>query len=168
MGSCHAKASGEVPAANMPTEEDPVNCKCGDLAKREVVKKEGKNKDRVFYHCSKPKDSNCKYWKWEDQIEGRKVKAKESGDKNGAEEEDDKVLCGCGEEAKKETVKKEGKNLGKVFYHCGKKKPDNCKFWKWEDQLKKASGKAEKKAAKASSDESSDEEKQVKAKKAKN
>ena len=79
-------------------------------------------------------------------------------------------------------MKKEGKNQGKVFYHCGRKKPDNCKFWKWEDQIKKTSGKPEKKEVKESSDEeeeklqskkekrkreSSDNKKEVEAKKVK-
>ena len=98
--------------------DNKVLCDCGDVAVKEVVKKEGKNKGRVFFHCGKLKAFQCKFWQW---------KPEETEKINGANE----VKCKCGEAAKREVVKKEGKNRGRVFYHCGKAKADNCKFWQW-------------------------------------
>ena len=98
-------------------EGDAILCLCKDLAVKEVVKKEGKNKGRVFYHCGKLKAFQCKFWEWEP------VKVDESVSSG--------MKCKCDVEAKREVVKKEGKNKGRVFYHCSKPKADNCKFWQW-------------------------------------
>lgn len=124
-----------------------VQCRCGLEAKRETVKKEGKNLGRAFYHCGQPKGGNCKFWKWAEQIEtenGQRGEAEAGTEGNAVKSEasmDDKVMCKCEDVAKREVVKKEGKNKGRVFYHCGKKKGDNCKFWKWEEVLKQQRGK---------------------------
>ena len=90
---------------------------CEDLAVKEVVKKEGKNKGRVFYHCGKLKAFQCKFWEWKPEKKEGVVSLS--------------VNCKCDVEAKREVVKKDGKNKGRVFYHCGKPKADNCKFWQW-------------------------------------
>ena len=98
-------------------ESSAILCECQDMAVKEVVRKEGKNQGRVFYHCGKLKAFQCKFWEWEAVKE-------EGGESCG-------VKCKCGIDAKREVVKKEGKNKGRVFYHCSKPKADNCKFWQW-------------------------------------
>lgn len=54
------------------------------------------------------------------------------------------IMCNCGKEAIKRTVKKEGPNKGRVFYMCCKSDddPSGCvksgkKFFKWEDEPEK-------------------------------
>ena len=98
-------------------ESNAILCECKDMAVKEVVRKEGKNQGRGFYHCGKLKAFQCKFWEWEAVKE-------EGGESSG-------VKCKCGIDAKREVVKKEGKNKGRVFYHCSRPKADNCKFWQW-------------------------------------
>ena len=40
------------------------------------------------------------------------------------------VMCKCDLIAVKQVVKKEGKNKGKIFFHCGNR-GKRCSFWRW-------------------------------------
>merc|ERR1711892_1230116 len=105
--------------SEMGDEETMLKCfHCGKKAADRIVQTEGANKDRKYFKWSNPMKPECtKFFKWVEQLQ------------DGAE--GDAVLCLCEDLAVKEVVKKEGKNKGRVFYHCGKPKADNCKFWEW-------------------------------------
>ncbi|XP_023338842.1 golgin subfamily A member 6-like protein 22 [Eurytemora carolleeae] len=160
--------------------DDVVCCSCGDVAIKQVVKKEGRNKGRVFYQCGKLKAFQCKFWKWEEQLEkggeknleetsqekpeekkelenfqdvnigakneegkmqeeedSYKLEVQESTDNEHTENIEEKaqivvkeVMCKCDLIAVKQVVKKEGKNKGKIFFHCGNR-GKRCSFWRW-------------------------------------
>jgi len=141
-------------------DSDSILCKCGDEAKQLTVKKEGKNQGRIFYQCKKFK-GKCGFFKWDDDLKRNVPKAKKDseddakkGEKRELEEKDDgssdgsgsgsdsdaetppPILCKCNEETRRLTVKKEGKNQGRVFYQC-KKFQGKCGFHQWEDELQK-------------------------------
>ncbi|PSN32683.1 DNA topoisomerase 3-alpha [Blattella germanica] len=48
--------------------ETDVNCSCGVPAKRLTVHKDGPNKGRLFYTCSKPQNGRCNFFKWADDV----------------------------------------------------------------------------------------------------
>merc|ERR1719228_2410169 len=128
---------------------DAIVCKCNNEARRLTVKKEGKNQGRAFYQCTKWQ-GKCGFHQWEDELKKNAPKnntkdksesdkdSEGSDDSDGSESDSDsqKILCKCGEETRKLTVKKEGKNQGRVFYQCTKFK-GKCGFFKWDDELKK-------------------------------
>lgn len=95
-----------------------LKCSCKDPVKKFTSKKEGPNKGRDFYACSKPKGDGCNFFKWTDE----------------AEEEDDGVLkCRCGKPAKEMMVKKEGPNKGRKYHGCPNGWGKSCGFFKWID-----------------------------------
>ena len=59
---------------------DAVKCKCDDEAVKQVVKKEGKNKGRIFFHCGN-RGKKCSFWRWGTKEEQEKEKETENGDK---------------------------------------------------------------------------------------
>ena len=114
---------------------------------------------RVFYQCGKLKAFQCKFWKWEDDIPKKRateMSANKNVDKSATTSEDielmtnkvpeatvekeaeddekkqhdDVVKCKCDEMAVKQVVKKEGKNKGRIFFHCGNR-GKRCSFWRW-------------------------------------
>ncbi|XP_066994969.2 DNA topoisomerase 3-alpha, partial [Anabrus simplex] len=46
-----------------------VMCDCGAPARRLTVQKEGPNKGRQFYGCSKPPNERCRFFKWADDAD---------------------------------------------------------------------------------------------------
>ncbi|KAL5019343.1 hypothetical protein ScPMuIL_005065 [Solemya velum] len=50
---------------------DGHSCNCGEPAKFVQVKKEGANKGRFFYACSKERSKQCKFFQWADQVIGK-------------------------------------------------------------------------------------------------
>ncbi|XP_040569735.1 DNA topoisomerase 3-alpha isoform X2 [Lepeophtheirus salmonis] len=59
--------SNSQPAIN---DENSLTCNCGNLAIKKTVSKEGPNKGREFWVCSKPFGSNekCQFFKWTDEV----------------------------------------------------------------------------------------------------
>nr|XP_014098832.1 DNA topoisomerase 3-alpha isoform X2 [Bactrocera oleae] len=49
-----------------PLQTDSVKCNCGIAASSLIVRKEGPNKFRQFYTCSK-RDASCGFFKWKDE-----------------------------------------------------------------------------------------------------
>lgn len=45
-----------------------VLCECGESAVRRTVSKEGANQGRAFYCCSRPRDQQCKFFLWADEV----------------------------------------------------------------------------------------------------
>merc|ERR1712179_798945 len=60
--------------------------------------------------------------------------AEGSDSESEGSDSDSPILCKCNNEARRLTVKKEGKNQGKVFYQCTKF-AGKCGFFKWEEDL---------------------------------
>ena len=48
--------------------EDGVNCNCGQVCAKRTVFKDGPNKGREFYCCSKPREEQCGYFQWSDEL----------------------------------------------------------------------------------------------------
>lgn len=62
------------PRVPIVSEDDPftnlgVMCKCGIPAKLLSVKKDGPNKGREFYACSKPRTEQCDFFEWSKDID---------------------------------------------------------------------------------------------------
>lgn len=45
-----------------------VMCNCEQVAVQRTVQKEGPNKGRQFYTCSKPRESQCGFFEWSDSV----------------------------------------------------------------------------------------------------
>jgi len=46
-----------------------INCNCGQPSARRTVQKDGANKGRDFFCCPKPRDEQCGYFQWADEID---------------------------------------------------------------------------------------------------
>merc|ERR1719233_1395004 len=46
-----------------------VNCNCGQPSARRTVQKEGGNKGREFLCCPKPREEQCGYFQWADELD---------------------------------------------------------------------------------------------------
>merc|ERR1719300_285776 len=46
-----------------------INCNCGQPSARRTVQKDGANKGRDFFCCSKPRDEQCGYFQWADELD---------------------------------------------------------------------------------------------------
>ena len=91
-----------------------------DLIQLEV-KKEGPNKGRKFWVCSKEEgEGRCKHFEWDNENDGPEA-----------------PLCKCGEDAALRTVKKLGPNEGRYFWTC--KRPmdasQRCDLFHWASPM---------------------------------
>lgn len=104
---------------------NPVGFMCNhnEPAKITVVRKPGRNQGRPFYMCARPAgvpndpEGRCDYFQWGDVANNGK-------------------MCECEQLARLAPVKKEGKNKGRLFYSCARKKGKSCKFFQWADEDK--------------------------------
>mmetsp|Transcript_28666 Transcript_28666/g.51025 ORF Transcript_28666/g.51025 Transcript_28666/m.51025 type:complete len:466 (-) Transcript_28666:2-1399(-) len=118
-----APQQSETQDAPKAEENGVPYCNHQELCQKLQVKKDGRNQGREFYACRRPPghphdpESRCNFFKWADQ---KRKKAAAS----------DSQKCHHGLEAKKSKVKKEGKNQGKWFFHCGHPS-ENCNFFAW-------------------------------------
>lgn len=55
------RATTTAPAALVP---DAPQCGCGSTCRVQTVSKEGPNKGRQFFTCSKPREQQCKFFEW--------------------------------------------------------------------------------------------------------
>jgi hypothetical protein len=118
-----------VQSVQSDVQSDVPNCNHNEPAQRLEVRKEGKNQGREFYACRRPPghphdpETRCNFFKWADQQKKRKATTTSA----------DTTKCHHGLEAKKSKVRKEGRNQGKMFYHCSHPK-ENCNFFAWADK----------------------------------
>ncbi|KAB7500912.1 DNA topoisomerase 3-alpha [Armadillidium nasatum] len=54
---------------------------------------------------------------------------------NFSDEENERIVCNCGIEAKKLTTLKEGANKGREFYTCPKIREEQCGYFQWVDEI---------------------------------
>ncbi|XP_071536469.1 DNA topoisomerase 3-alpha isoform X2 [Panulirus ornatus] len=54
---------------------------------------------------------------------------------DGSEREAVSVVCNCAIPARRYTVHKEGPNKGRDFYTCSKDRSEQCRFFKWADEV---------------------------------
>lgn len=50
-----------------------VECNCGDEATERTVQKDGPNKGKQFYTCSKPRDQQCQFFEWSSNLPASSV-----------------------------------------------------------------------------------------------
>jgi hypothetical protein len=137
-------------------------CHCSSTTVLREVKKDGPNKGKLFYTCSKSYDEKCDYFMWKDESDkkrGQYIKPNEEPIKKLTEElieepeekelkqdHDEKyykqqqkmgLMCYCKLPSVSREVKKDGSNKGKIFYTCSRYFDDKCKYFVWKDEIKK-------------------------------
>jgi hypothetical protein len=136
-------------------------CHCGLTSVLREVKKDGPNKEKMFYTCSKSYDDKCNYFMWKDESDKKRginvnIKSIQSSilkdpelceeRKESTEEHDEKyykqqqkmgLMCYCKLPSVSREVKKDGANKGKIFYTCSRYFDDKCKYFVWKDEIKK-------------------------------
>ncbi|XP_028315827.1 endonuclease 8-like 3 isoform X2 [Gouania willdenowi] len=83
-----------------------------------VVRKDGENKGRHFYTCSRPTETKCNFFEWADSHF---------------------PFCHHGKRCLMRTVLKLGPNNGRTFYTCSYQKAKQCDFFQWADNAAAAS-----------------------------
>ena len=134
-------------------------CHCGLTTVLREVKKDGPNKEKLFYTCSKSYEEKCNYFMWKDESDKKicqNIKANEEPikelieepieEKESKQEYDEKyykqqqkmgLMCNCKLPSVSREVKKDGPNKGKIFYTCSRYFDDKCKYFVWKDEIKK-------------------------------
>ena len=136
-------------------------CHCGLTTVLREVKKDGPNKEKLFYTCSKSYEEKCNYFMWKDESDKKRginvnIKSIQSSvlkdpelceeRKESTEEHDEKyykqqqkmgLMCYCKLPSVSREVKKDGANKGKIFYTCSRYFDDKCKYFVWECEIKK-------------------------------
>jgi len=118
-------------------------CYCELRTTLREVKKDGPNKGKLFYCCSKSynNDDKCDYFMWKDESDRRINKNIQINFEEQKEEqieennESNEMICYCNLPAIQLIVKKYGPNNGRKFYKCSKYNDDKCKYFKWEDEI---------------------------------
>ncbi|XP_059220855.1 DNA topoisomerase 3-alpha [Stomoxys calcitrans] len=130
--------------------EHSLQCSgCHTAAKELSVKKDGPNKGRIFYVCSK--SNPCKFFQWADEINAdqnelpstsankyapsRASNEERRGGWGSTETADSAATlnCNCNKPANSLTVRKEGPNKGRGFYACANREK-SCGFFQWADE----------------------------------
>jgi hypothetical protein len=133
-------------------------CHCGLTTVLREVKKDGPNKEKLFYTCSKSYEEKCNYFMWKDEsdkkrginvnikptllkdpelCEERKETTEEYDEKYYKQQQKMGLMCYCKLPSVSREVKKDGPNKGKVFYTCSRYFDDKCKYFVWKDEIKK-------------------------------
>ncbi|KAM7428568.1 hypothetical protein ABFA07_020472 [Porites harrisoni] len=134
--------------------ENCVVCTCGQPAVKLTVRKDGPNKGRPFYKCSN-RDGGCDFFLWADDsgcsssfshaappVPSNSISRNNVGPRVnhflttvgpfGGSDEENCVVCTCGQPALKLTVKKDGPNKGREFFKCSNR-DGGCDFFLWAD-----------------------------------
>lgn len=120
--------SGSAPASSSGS----MLCNCNISAAQRTVAKEGPNKGRQFFCCSKRGDDKCDFFCWEDEANGDVGRG--GGGGGGGRPGSGSMMCNCNLAASQRTVAKEGPNKGRKFFRCGKRgQDDNCDFFCWDE-----------------------------------
>jgi len=117
-------------------------CYCELRTTLREVKKDGLNKGKLFYCCSKSynNDDKCDYFMWKDESDRRinkniQINFEEQKEQIEENNESNEMICYCNLPAIQLIVKKDGPNNGRKFYKCSKYNDDKCKYFKWEDEI---------------------------------
>ncbi|KAL8293634.1 hypothetical protein RQP46_000335 [Phenoliferia psychrophenolica] len=143
------------PADDKPDYDDNAgggaipSCKCDEPAVERTVNKDGPNKGRQFYSCSKSMDNGCGFFEWNGEGGGgggggQVVPKKRAGAGFGGDsqqrkrpnndQDDSERRCKCDLTAARKTVSKEGPNNGKGFYTCPNvSKSAQCGYFEWAE-----------------------------------
>ena len=158
----HLEYQYEEPEAEYELEQDEeyikqqkkigLMCHCGLETILREVKKDGPNKEKTFYTCSKSYDEKCNYFMWKDESDKKRglntnIKVESSEEKKESTDEHDEkyykqqqkmgLMCYCKLPSVSREVKKDGPTKGKIFYTCSRYFNDKCKYFVWECEIKK-------------------------------
>ena len=141
--------SGYGSFPDTPGDDDggTVACNCGLQSVKRTVQKEGDNKGREFFTCSKNRDEQCGFFQWADeeprsnsrpqqnrvQPQQRHNQFNNTGARN--DDNDLEINCNCGQPSARRTVQKDGANKGREFFTCSKNRDEQCRFFQWADEL---------------------------------
>lgn len=111
----------------------PPRCRCGLVAARRAVHKEGPNQGREFLCCPLPSEKNpCNLFEWvAPDTEALNGSPAVSAGNAVTAPEATGVVCYCGQAAATMTVKKNGPNFGRSFLKCAKPQEQQCSFFTW-------------------------------------
>ena len=122
-------------------------CNCGIPAASRTVRKDGPNKGRDFFCCSKPQGDQCGFFKFADEVVGSSNQGGGvagaaygggagfggGGNVGGAV---DAPVCQCGQVKVMRTVRKEGPTKDKQFFCCPKDREQQCQqSFQWADEV---------------------------------
>ncbi|BGP08533.1 DNA topoisomerase [Rhodotorula toruloides] len=134
-------------------DQDIPSCGCSIPAVERTVTKEGPNKGRKFFGCSKGMSESCGFFAWTDEEGSGGSSGRKSGGgavvpqkrplANGSNRQptrksaaSDELRCDCDLTPQRLTVKAEGPNQGREFLKCPNvSKNAQCKFFTWVDSL---------------------------------
>ena len=115
---------------------------------KRTVQKEGANKGREFHVCPKPRDEQCNYFQWADQVQSGAPRPAQrqntgqhgghSGGQTGFQQRgrtSEEINCNCGQPSARRTVQKEGNNQGREFYVCARPRDEQCNYFQWADEM---------------------------------
>ena len=112
---------------------------------RRTVQKDGANKGRQFHTCPKPREEQCGYFLWADEVKAAPTPAqRQNGFQNGwtgghsggqTGQDSEELSCNCGQPSARKTVQKEGVNKGREFYVCARPRDEQCNYFQWADQM---------------------------------
>ncbi|KAJ1977932.1 DNA topoisomerase 3-alpha [Dimargaris xerosporica] len=134
-------ASTGPPATTIGPSGSTILCNCQMAAISRVTKKEGPNKDRTFYTCSKPMETRCDFFQWADAPSRSNDHVPLSGAAlnsfqdliHKANQATSRVQCSCGLLATAAVTQKAGPNQGRTYYKCCKTY-QKCTFFQWADE----------------------------------
>ncbi|KAJ2881346.1 DNA topoisomerase 3-alpha, partial [Coemansia asiatica] len=138
-------------SANVPLSNNPL-CNCGTLSVQRVTTKEGPNKGRAFFVCSKPQDARCEFFQWVDQPSSSSAMPQSRPPSSSAQSypgsgfgstssysyansvPQTKPQCKCGLYSTLKQTNKPGPNQGREFFACTKTF-QGCGFVCWKDDV---------------------------------
>ncbi|KAJ1988705.1 DNA topoisomerase 3-alpha [Coemansia sp. RSA 1358] len=122
-------------------------CVCGIVSVQRVTVKEGPNKGRSFFVCSKPQDVRCDFFQWVDQpstssgfsnpnTNGQSYRQPSPSIYSSVDEDSAivKPKCRCGLYAKLKQKLAGGPNQGREYYLCTREY-NGCGFVCWKDEV---------------------------------
>lgn len=95
-----------------------------------TVRKEGPNKGRPFFVCSKPQGSQCDFFQWADE----EASTSSYGRTTPSTSVQIPKCPGHDVPCAQRTVRKEGPNKGRPFFVCSKPRDSRCDFFQWADE----------------------------------
>ena len=127
-------------------EEETLRCNCGVEAVKRTVQKDGANKGREFHVCPKPREEQCNYFQWADQLQAAPRPAqRQNGGHGGGQavhqgaqhggQGREEINCNCGQPSARRTVQKDGNNKGREFYVCARPREEQCNYFQWADEM---------------------------------
>lgn len=124
-----------------PVNASGPDCRCPHPAVLRTVQKEGHNKGRTFWSCSKPMsdESACGFFEWSDgpssNVSTRFTGTLSAPHPPRADSLEEAVRrCQCGLQAQRIEATQLGPNQGRALYKCPNiSKVAQCSYFEWED-----------------------------------